>query len=270
MMAIELVKGWDLFIEEWRKPMNNVAELKTSSVFVDLENMAMAGERLGIRFDLAHLMTRVGQVSVPVLRKAYGDWGRFAKYQDDFVERAFDLIQLFSIASGKNGLDIQMSVDAMEAISLWPRITTTFLITGDSDYCPLVRMLRKHGRQVIGIGWLHCAGKAFQEHCDEFWPYDDMTGPSPSQQKFIDSEVVKRLISQAAAELGPGECVRMSILKDTLRHYDPTFDEKQYGFTKFSEFVAAYPDLQVKSSANSSHDLVQLPRCNYIEQNGKH
>lgn len=153
--------------------MSSLAELKVSSVFVDLENMV--GQRQGRRFDIAQIMSQVSEISTPVLRKAYGEWGRLAKfYRDDFIEQAFDLVQLFAISPGKNGLDIQMSVDSLEAIFLWPNISLVFLVTGDGDFCSLVRTLRRHGRQVIGIGWLEQTSKTFQKHCDEFWPYESL------------------------------------------------------------------------------------------------
>ena len=249
--------------------MGTLTELKASGIFVDLENMAVAGERQGVRFDLSRIMTRVGEISIPILRKAYGDWGRFATYQEDFVDRAFDLVQLFSTPPGKNGLDIQMSVDAVEAIILWPRIDIVFLITGDSDYCPLVRMLRKHGRQVIGIGWQHCTGKTFQEHCDEFWPYDELVGLSVVQ-KLRNCEGLQRLFSQVSAELEPDQWVDIGTFKKIMLRYDPSFNEKQYGFAKLSEFATAHPDLQVKSPDGSSGYLVQLPSSKCVERNGKH
>lgn len=144
--------------------MSNITKLKASAIFVDLENIALASDRKGVRFNLLPIMAHISEISSPVLRKAYGDWGRFAKYRNDFIDKAFDLVQVFGNGvSGKNGVDIQMSVDAIETIFFFPHITTIFLVTGDSDYCPLVRMLRKHERSIIGISWLECTSKIFRE-----------------------------------------------------------------------------------------------------------
>lgn len=246
--------------------MNNSLDLNASAIFVDLENM-VGGEH-GARFDISQVMNRVGKRGIPVLRKAYGNWGRYAPYRHDFINQAFDQVQLFNVTEVKNGLDIQMSVDALEAIFLFPHIKTIFLLSGDSDFCPLVRILRKHGRQVIGIGWLASTSKALREHCDEFWPYDELAGISTIERKSITSKALKYLISQVATELGPGEWVKMSTLKDAILRRDPAFDEKQYGYSSFSQFVDAYPDLQAKFSERFSDYLVRLPGGESTGTNG--
>jgi uncharacterized LabA/DUF88 family protein len=246
--------------------MNNATELRASGIFVDLENMANGQQ--GVHFDISQIMSRASAVSSPVLRKAYGNWGRFAPYRHDFMNEAFDLSQFFKMPSGKNGLDMQMSVDALEAIYLFPHIELLFLVTGDTDFCPLVRVLRKHGRQVIGIGWLKSTGKAFRQHCDDFWPYDEIAGLSTVKVKSMNSDALRNLINQAAADLNGNEWVKMSTFKDAILRRDPAFDEKNYGFTGFSKFVEAHPGLRSRFSERLSDYLVQLPGSDQENGNG--
>lgn len=244
--------------------MCNSTVLKASAIFVDLENIAH-GEK-GDHFDISQIMARVNKINPPVLRKAYGDWGQFARYRSDFTDEAFDLVQ---VAWGKNGVDIQMSVDALEAIFLFSHIGTIFLVTGDSDYCSLARVLRKHQRRVIGISWLESIGKAFRQHCDEFWPYDEIADTSVNGRNWINSEPVQQLILQATEDLGPGQSVRLSRLKEAMRRRDSSFDEKRHGFPKFKSFVEAHPDLVLRFSGETSEYLVTLPGGRNVSNNDR-
>lgn len=248
--------------------MNHQPMTNASAIFVDMENMAN-GQK-GNQFDISQIMAYIGSSHPPILRKAYGNWGRFAKYQSSFTEAAFDLVQLSQSKSGKNGLDIHLTTDALEAIFLFPHLTTIFLVTGDSDYCPLVRKLRKHGRQVIGVAWAERTGEVFQQHCDEFRSYDEIIAALDSKQQLLHSENVKQLISQAFTELGHDKWISISILKTVMLRHDPMFDEKQYGFIKFSQFVDAHPDLKLKFSEEQSNYLVCLSINGNGSKNGKH
>jgi len=250
--------------------MCNSTGLKASGVFVDLENMAN-GQK-GNHFDICKIMACVGKISAPVLRKAYGDWGRFAKHRTDFTSEAFDMIHYASMVSGKNGLDIQMTVDVLEAIFLLPHIATVFLLTGDSDYCPLVRILHKYERRVIGIGWSESTGKLFRRHCDDFWSCDEIAALPDNEQKWMNSKAINLLLGQVAEDLDlePNDWVRMSTLKQAMLQRDPAFDEKQHGFSGFSQFVNAHPDLHSKFSQEISDYFVQLPGSTGVRRNGKH
>lgn len=238
-------------------------ELKASGIFVDVDNMVLGQQ--ADQFDIGRVMARVRQESPPLLRRAYGDWGRFAQLRPDFTREAFDLVQ---VGAGKNGVDIQLAVDALEAIFFLPHIGTIYLVTGDSDYCALARVLRRHRRRVVGISWLDALAKNFREHCDEFWPYDELTGNGTPAQQWVRSERVRGLIRQAAALLGPGEWVKLSKLKIILLDLDPTFDEKKQGFAQFKDFVEAQPDLVLRFSDVIGEYEARLPADDRIARNG--
>jgi uncharacterized LabA/DUF88 family protein len=231
---------------------------KKSAVFVDLENMA--GGETSERFDISNVMQSINKISIPVLKRSYGDWGRFARYRDDFTGESFDLVQVASRQSGKNGVDIQICVDALEAIFLFPHISLVFIIAGDSDYCPLVRVLRKHEREVIGIGWLASTGKLLHRHCDEFWSYDELVETFNLEHSWIHSNKVKSLLQQVTLDFGSEAWIRLSALKQALCRYDSTFDEKEHGFSCFSQFVKQHPDLQLEYAVSLSDYRVRLPK----------
>lgn len=249
--------------------MDNYTIPKASAIYVDLENMALTGEDLALEFDVSLVMERVAAYSRPILRKVYGNWHRFTKYGPAFMEAAFELVQCFSGTSGKNGVDIQLSVDALEGLILWQHINTVFLVTGDSDYCPLVRTLRKLDRQVIGIGWLASTSKVFREHCDEFWPYDEIIKTSAVSMKLANCAKLTLLLQQVFGDLQTAEWVRMSTLKSTMLKRDSAFDEKEHGFAKFSDFVVAHPFLLTRFSEESSDYLVKYLPNGVIMQNRK-
>lgn len=238
-------------------------ELKASGIFVDVDNMVLGQQ--AEQFDIGRIMARVRQENPPVLRRAYGDWGRFATLRPDFTREAFDLVQ---VGAGKNGVDIQLAVDALEAIFFLPHIGTIYLVTGDSDYCALARVLRRHRRRVVGISWLDALAKNFREHCDEFWPYDELPRITPEAQQWASSEPVRELIQQAAALLGPGHWVHLSALKTTLLDLGPAFDEKKYGFAQFKDFVDAQPDLVLRFSGVKNEYEARLPADDRIARNG--
>lgn len=234
--------------------MSNLTELKASGIFVDLENMARGSEQQGVHFDITRIMAHVGEISQPVLRKAYGEWGRFARYRTDFLDTAFDLVHLFTIAPGKNSLDIQMSVDAIEAIFLWPHISLVFLVTGDGDYCPLVRALRRHGRQVIGIGWLEHTSKTFQKQCDEFWPYDEIADFSTVGQRLVSLKTVIQPTSQTSGDIEP----RKSREKDGMLSENFAMQQKRNGSAKSAQLPDTRHDFEAQFSETLSDQLEQL------------
>lgn len=242
--------------------MEPMAGQTISAVFVDLENAAQA--RPDARFDIGQLMERVRGQTRPILRKAYGDWGRFASFRHDFLKEAFDQTQLFGLgASGKNGLDIQLSLDALEALFLFPNIEVVVLVTGDSDFCPLVRMLRRHGRKVIGVGWRHSTSRAFRDHCDEFWEYEGLVGLEAhrpiSRGEVAADPTLRHLIDGCVARFGAGNWVKMSSLKDQFLSVDPSFDEGAWGFNTFGELVKNHPSLLTRFQENISDYIVRLP-----------
>lgn len=152
--------------------------LPASAVFVDVENVAFAPRGVPGRFDLALVMDRIGQDSRPILRYAYADWGQHPGFRQMFLHQQFEAVQTSAINAGKNALDIQLAVDAVESVLVddGPRIV--YLLTSDSDFTPLVRTLRRHDRRIVGLGWRAKTNPVWRNHLDDFIAYEDLAGLS--------------------------------------------------------------------------------------------
>ncbi len=159
---------------------DGLARRPVSAVFVDVENMAVHGSAGLIDFDVGRIMDRVGGMSRPIVRRAYADWAKLRTFRGSLLRYAFDQVQTTYVNLSKNTLDMQLCVDAVETVLLTPSIEVVFLVTSDSDYSPLARTLRKHGRQIIAIGWRDKSNEIFRAHCDEFIDYESLTGGAGS------------------------------------------------------------------------------------------
>ncbi len=145
-----------------------------SAVFVDAENMAVDRERGIIDFDVDRVMAKINEMSRPVVRRAYADWFKLRSLRAPFLRSGFDQVQTTYINRSKNGLDMQLAVDAMETVLLNPSIRVVFLVTADSDFSALARGMRRHNRIVIAIGWREKTNQIFRNNCDHFLHYDDL------------------------------------------------------------------------------------------------
>ncbi len=139
--------------------------------------MALSGGSAPIDFDIGRIMDRVTATSRPIVRRAYADWGKLRTLRGPLLRLGFDQVQTTYVNMSKNTLDMQMCVDALETVLTTETIAAVFLITGDSDFSPLARTLRKHGRRVVGIGWRDKTNDIFRNHCDEFIDYESLPGP---------------------------------------------------------------------------------------------
>ena len=122
------------------------------AVFIDFENVALWAEQEFLDFELTSLMEYLQSRGPVVIKRCYGDWSRFPRYRDELMNNAIDLIQIFSVRAGKNRADIRMALDAMETAITRTQIQTFVIVSGDSDFGPLVSKLREYGRYTLGIG----------------------------------------------------------------------------------------------------------------------
>ena len=122
------------------------------AVFMDFENIALWAEQEFLDFELTPLMEYLENRGAIAILRAYGDWSRFSRYREDLMNHAVDLIQIFSIRAGKNRADIRMALDALEVAIQRTHIDTFIIISGDSDFGPLVTKLREYGKYTLGIG----------------------------------------------------------------------------------------------------------------------
>jgi len=154
------------------------------AVFCDFENVALGVRDAKYdRFDISRVLERLLLKGPIVVKKAYCDWGRYSEYKAAMHEAAFELIDIPHVRqSGKNSADIRMVVDALDLCYTKSHVTTFVLITGDSDFSPLVSKLRENDKQAIGVGVKKSTSDLLIANCDEFIYYDDLVRQQQKQK----------------------------------------------------------------------------------------
>ncbi len=148
----------------------------TMAVFLDLENVALGARDAHFpRFDIQKILERLLLKGHIVVKKAYCDFDRFKEFKRDLHEAAFELIEIPHIRqSGKNSADIRMVVDALDLCYTKGHVDTFVIVSGDSDFSPLVSKLRENAKKVVGVGVKNSTSDLFIKNCDEFLYYDDL------------------------------------------------------------------------------------------------
>lgn len=235
------------------------------ALFCDFENIA-----LGVRdaqydkFDIRPILERLLLKGSIVVKKAYCDWDRYKIFKAGMHEAAFELIEIPHIKlSGKNSADIRMVVDALDLCYTKEHIDTFVIISGDSDFSPLVSKLRENAKTVIGVGVKQSTSDLLISNCDEFIFYDELvagnssgpTGTAKKKSKKTDKNPQKKSARKNAdpaqeaidlviettealyAERGDREKLWGSMIKQTLKRRRPGFSESVYGFNSFSDLL---------------------------------
>jgi len=205
--------------------------------------------------------TSLGTIAVS---RAYADWSLPINrgYSDQLINRAVDLIQMFpTVKSMKNGADIRLAVDAIEDLFTLKDITHVVLVSGDSDYIALAQKTKKLGRYVVGVGVAGSVSASLAAACDEFVRYEDLPGVTEAPAEVAapvketranktESEPTRRgaagLLYQALLlghDKDETEWLHAAAVKQQMRRMDPTFNEKELGFSSFTNFVKAHPDI---------------------------
>lgn len=222
------------------------------AAFIDYENVAIAAEKEHGEFRLSAILEALQQQGRIVVKRAYGDWSRFYKHQSELTQNAVDLIQLYSvrIGSSKNAADIQIAIDAMEAIHSHPSIGIYAVVSGDSDFTALVRKLRSYGKYVVGVGLRSSTSDLLKRACDEFLLYENLVGKSSRTMAF-EKERARDVLTRALRHVSTeGEAdVPIGRLKQVVMSLDATFDEVNLGYKSFDEFI------------NDQGDLLELEAC---------
>jgi uncharacterized protein (TIGR00288 family) len=228
---------------------------------MDFENIVL-GLPQQARFRPKAIIGRVLDVGKIVVKRSYADWGRYSKDKLKLHALGFDLLDIpVRSMTGKNSADIRMVVDAMEMIITSPHIDTFALVTGDSDFTPLVSKLREHDKHVIGIGVKKSSSKLLIESCDEFVFYDEIAGThSDSKRKQAGvtlakstkvktraasgsvpperrAEALYLLLETAHGLLRSRDQVWSSQIKQTIVRKHPSFDEGYHGYSTFTQVV---------------------------------
>ena len=271
-------------------------EITNMALFCDFENVA-----LGVRdakyaqFDIRKVLERLLLKGSIVVKKAYCDWDRYKEFKATMHEAAFELIEIPHVRqSGKNSADIRMVVDALDLCYTKAHVDTFVIISGDSDFSPLVSKLRENNKYVIGIGVKDSTSDLLSANCDEFIFYDDLVraqeakkkqaarkapakpaagaakvgeaksgeakGEEDKRQEALDFivETVEGLI----AERGSDEKIWGSMVKTTMQRRKPGFTESYYGYRSFKELVEdaqKHKLLTVVRDEKSGQYTIRLP-----------
>jgi len=241
----------------------------TMAVFLDLENVALGARDAHFpRFDIQKILERLLLKGHIVVKKAYCDFDRYKEFKRDLHEAAFELIEIPHVRqSGKNSADIRMVVDALDLCYTKGHVDTFVIISGDSDFSPLVSKLRENAKKVVGVGVKNSTSDLFIKNCDEFLYYDDLVRPAPSKSRSpsraagssasSSSSSSKAASSAAADGLSPEKALVLvaetldalteeraedehvwgSMIKQAIKRRDPGFNERAFGFRSFNDLL---------------------------------
>jgi uncharacterized LabA/DUF88 family protein len=217
------------------------------AVFIDFENIALWAEREFFDFEVTSLMEYLQSRGPAVVKRAYGDWSRFSRYRDELMNNSIDLIQIYSVRMGKNRADIRMAIDAFEIALTRPQINTFVIVSGDSDFGPLVAKLREYGHYTIGVGPRSITHHLLVKSCDEFVYLETALGETVEveEQSSADREIARSLLTKALQAHGQrGEIpVLATRLKQTMLLMDPAFNEANFGYAQFKAWLEDNRDL---------------------------
>jgi uncharacterized protein (TIGR00288 family) len=246
--------------------MAGQSDTTNMALFCDFENVA-----LGVRdakydkFDIKKVLERLLLKGSIVVKKAYCDWDRYKEFKATMHEAAFELIEIPHVRqSGKNSADIRMVVDALDLCYTKAHVDTFVIISGDSDFSPLVSKLRENNKQVIGIGVKDSTSDLLSANCDEFIFYDDLVREQEAKKKRAVKkmpaksmastpktkaaareddkrhevlEFIVETVEALLAERGEDEKIWGSMVKQTMKRRKPGFNESYYGYRSFNDLL---------------------------------
>jgi uncharacterized protein (TIGR00288 family) len=241
--------------------MANQADVTNMALFCDFENVALGVQDAKYdKFDIGKVIERLLLKGSIVVKKAYCDWERYKAFKAPMHEASFELIEIPHVRqSGKNSADIRMVVDALDLCYTKAHVDTFVIISGDSDFSPLVSKLRENDKRVIGVGVKNSTSDLLIANCDEFIFYDDLVrqqkksaarrapprpapiaegvtpakkGDDARRQEAV--ELIAETVEALIAERGEDEKVWGSMVKQALKRRKPGFAESFYGFRSFN------------------------------------
>ena len=228
----------------------------TTAVFVDFENLALGVEqdKKG-RFEIELVLKRLLERGRIVFKRAYCDWTRFQNFMREFHMHGFEMVDIpRSNVSGKNSADIRMVVDAIDLCYSKSHIDTFVLLTGDSDFSPLVSKLKENNKRVVGCGVRSSTSDLLANNCDEFIFYDDLirvqkraqTRRRPKKESADSAdpgtdkrkqEAFDRILTTVTSLESDYDPVWGSLVKQTVKRVYPGFNESYYGYRTFAELL---------------------------------
>ena len=230
-------------------------EARNLAVFCDFENVALGvREARYAQFDMEKVLERLLLKGSIVVKKAYCDWERYKEFKAAMHASAFELIEIPHVRqSGKNSADIRLVVDALDLCYTKSHVDTFVIVSGDSDFSPLVSKLRENAKTVIGVGVKNSSSDLLIANCDEFIYYDDLvraeeqkrraakkrreSAPAGEDKKQEAFDLIVETLQALIAERGEGERIWGSMIKQALKRRKPGFNESYYGFRAFSDLL---------------------------------
>jgi uncharacterized protein (TIGR00288 family) len=250
--------------------MATQAEITNMALFCDFENVALGvADAKYAKFDIDKVLERLLLKGSIVVKKAYCDWERYKSFKAAMHEAAFELIEIPHVRmSGKNSADIRMVVDALDLCYTKAHVDTFVIISGDSDFSPLVSKLRENDKVVIGVGVKNSSSDLLIANCDEFIFYDDLVREKPARKRATKKattpktdaaggaaeaaeaakkpdddkrqqalDLVLETVEALGAERGAEEKIWGSMVKQALKRRKPGFTESYYGFRSFNRLL---------------------------------
>lgn len=225
---------------------------RSLAMFVDLENLAMGFQNSRkTRFEIQKVLERLVEKGKLIVKKAYADWSRYQGYTAPFHEAAIELIEIPKRSqTGKNSADIRLVVDAMDLAWSKPHVDTFVIVSGDSDFSPLVSKLKENGKHVIGLGMKGSTSDLLRDNCDEFIYYEDLERQEQDEQQLATNLNLLADLPERQRELAGllieacnalrrenHEVLYASMIKDTMKRKKPSFDESYYGYRSFTHLL---------------------------------
>jgi uncharacterized protein (TIGR00288 family) len=253
---------------------------KNLALFCDFENIALGVQDTNFKgFEIEEVLERLLVKGNIVVKKAYCDWERYKAYKTAMHEASFELIEIPHLRqSGKNSADIRMVVDALDLCYTKAHVDTFVIMSGDSDFSPLVSKLRENNKEVIGVGVKNSTSDLLIANCDEFIYYDDImriakqrkpvkgkqsSGNGNGKKETQDREALMERRAQQAfdqvletiddllSERGEEELLWGSMVKQALKRRKPGFNESYHGFRSFGGLLEA---MEARELLKLQHD----------------
>lgn len=240
-------------------------EAHSLAVLIDFENLALGYERSGAPasapggrsrrlpkptgdsgFEVRLVIERLVEKGKVIVKRAYADWGRFSQYREVMHDLGIQMMEIPERGmTGKNYADIQLAVDALDLCYAKEHIDTFVVVSGDSDFTPLVAKLKENGKSVIGVGMKDSTSDLLAANCDEFIYYEDIVqGPVAAPR--VPATTVPKAKRPAIALLTESiqalqrenkDVMYSSMVKDTMKRKQPQFSEASYGYRSFSDLL---------------------------------
>jgi len=213
------------------------------ALFIDFDNGQL---------DIKRILDALRERGIIILKKAYGDWAKFAQFRKVLAEHGVDLVERPTIHAGgdKNGADIQLAVDALDACLTNRHIDVFAVVSGDSDFLPLISRLQAYNKKVVIVGMRKTTSSVVMANCNEYLAYENLGQMAAGHHPALGTEAARdldpkdiqtafSLLSRAISLLEDEDrSADSSTIKQKMIQLSPTFDEKTFGFGQFKAFLA--------------------------------